>query len=67
MVVIGICGKFTKSFILIMFDGDDNEDFHAIFFFLKFYSQYMQLVKLYNTSRPTTFLIKNFNNVFYGI
>jgi hypothetical protein len=39
MVVIGICGKSTKSFILIVFDRDDNEDFHAIFFLPKFYSQ----------------------------
>jgi hypothetical protein len=67
MVVIGICGKSNKSFILIVFDGDDNEEFHAVFFSPKFYSQYMHLVELYNIGRPTIFFIKNFSNVVYGI
>jgi hypothetical protein len=41
LVVIGIYGKFSKSFILIIVDGLGPNDTQALSFFLKVYPQYV--------------------------
>ncbi len=59
MVVNNIYGRFAKTFILVVADGLEDVDTQALALFHEFYVQYVQLVEIYNTRKPTTLLIKN--------
>jgi hypothetical protein len=49
------CGRWVKA-------GDTQ----ALYFYLEFYPQHVQLVNLYNTNKPATFLVNNIKNVSFG-
>ncbi len=56
---MGIYWRFAKTFIFVMANGLKTSDTEALYFYLEFYPQYVQLVNLYNTNKPTTLLVKN--------
>jgi hypothetical protein len=66
MVVIGIYGKFAKTFILVVANGLEASD-KSFFFNPEFYLQYVQLVNMYNICIPTTLLVKNIRSVVFGV
>ncbi len=66
LVVIRIYGQFAKVFILGVADGLGNIDAHALSFYLGFFAQYMQLVKMYSTSNLATLLVKNIGSFWFG-
>jgi hypothetical protein len=65
VVVIGIYGRFSKFFILMVTNGLGPKDMYGLSFFLELYAQYNHLVELYSTGRPATTLIKNVAIVIY--
>ncbi len=50
----------------MLVDGLGNNDAYALSFYLEFYAQYMKLVMLYNTSNPTTMMVKNIGSSWFG-
>jgi hypothetical protein len=66
LMVIGIYGRSSKSFILIVTNGLGPNDTQALSFFLEFYPQYVELVETYNIGRLATFLAKNVSNFMFG-
>jgi len=59
LVVIGIYGRSAKAFIMVVADGLSGNDAHALSFYLEFFAQYMQLVKMYRTGNLATMLVKH--------
>ncbi len=66
MVVTGIYGRFAKAFIFVAANGLKACDTQALYFYLEFYPQYVQLVNLYNTSKHATLLVKDIRNAVFG-
>jgi hypothetical protein len=51
---------------LVVANGLGNNDAHVLSFYLEFFAQYMQLVKMYNIGRLTTMLVKNIGSFWFG-
>lgn len=66
LLVIKINGWFANVFILVVANGLGNNDAHVLSFYLEFFAQYMQLVKMYNIGRLTTMLVKNIGSFWFG-
>ncbi len=66
MVVMGIYDRFAKTSIFVVANGLKASDTQALYFYLEFYPQHVQLVNLYNTNKPATFLVNNIKNVSFG-
>jgi hypothetical protein len=64
--LINIYGRLTKKIILVVSNGLGDDDTQAFTFCSKFYSQYVQVVKVCNNKKLATFLIKNVGSVVYG-
>ncbi len=66
MVFTRIYGRFAKMFIFVPANGLKTSDTQALYFYLEFYPQYVQLVNLYNVNKPTTLLVKNIKSAIFG-
>jgi hypothetical protein len=66
LVVNGIYGWFAKVFILVITNGLGSNDAQALSFYLEFFTQYMELVKMYNIGNLATMLVKNIGNSWFG-
>jgi hypothetical protein len=53
-------------FIFVPANGLKTSDTQALYFYLEFYPQYVQLVNLYNVNKPTTLLVKNIKSAIFG-
>ncbi len=60
---MGIYGRFAKTFTFVVANGLKASDTQALYFYLEFYPQYVQLVNLYNVNKPTTLLVNNIISV----
>jgi hypothetical protein len=63
---VKICGRFAKSFILLISNGLDVDDTYALTFFPKFYFYYTQLVLVYNIEKLITLFFNNVIILVYG-
>jgi hypothetical protein len=54
------------AFILVVINGLGNNDAHALPFYLEFFAQYMQLVKMYNIGSLATMLVKTIGSFWFG-
>jgi hypothetical protein len=59
MILVGIYGRFAKAFVLVVVDGLEIVNMHALAISLEFYVQYVKLVEMYATRRLVTIFIKN--------
>ncbi len=66
VVVMGIYRRFAKTFIFVVANGLKAGDTQALYFYLEFYPQYVQVVNLYNINKPTTLLVKNIKSASFG-
>jgi len=51
---------------LVVANGLSSNDAHALSFYLEFFAQYMQLVKIYSISNPATMFGKNIGSFWFG-
>jgi len=66
LVVTNINGGYAKAFIMVVVDELGNNDAHALSFYLEFFAQYMQLVKMYSIGSLATMLVKNIGSFWFG-
>jgi hypothetical protein len=59
MILTSIYGRPAKAFVLVVVDGWEIVNMHALTIFSEFYVQYVKLVEMYATRRLATILIKN--------
>ncbi len=63
--LMGYKEGFQKVIIIIV-DGLGPNDTQVLYFIPDFYSQYVQLVEIYNTKKPATFSLKNVGSFMFG-
>jgi hypothetical protein len=66
LMVIRIYGQMPRAFILVVINGLGNIDAHALSFYLEFFAQYMQLVKMYSIGNLATLLVKSIGSFWFG-